>query len=70
MGQKYVVLKLEDCNKYLDDLGQMALDLICQTIVDGRYEDGKKFNEYIVINKDENYINDIINVLKNNGHWD
>lgn len=72
---KYTIINLKDLEKYIgigakQDLA-VILDHVQGNIEHGREEDGKKpFNNYIVINIDEPYINDIVAVLEDNGHWD
>ena len=72
---KYTIINLKDLEKYIgigakQDLA-VILDHVQGNIEHGREEDGKKpFNNYIVINIDEPYINDIVAVLEANGHWD
>jgi hypothetical protein len=68
--QKYIVVKGEDVHKYLygaeNENFFEALDIIEYC----REKDGKKIdNEYLVINLDEPYANEIIEILKRNGHW-
>ena len=68
--KKFVVLKIEDIEKYLSINEQLQLGLMGQKIEYERHLDFKSTdNEYIVINTDEPYINEIIEILKKNGHW-
>lgn len=56
MKNKFVVIKQEDTDKYLNEKGKEALHGILETIADGRSTDNKKScNEYLVVNKDEEY---------------
>ena len=72
---KYTIINLKDLEKYVgigaqQDLA-VILDHVQGNIEHGREEDGKNpFNNYIVINIDEPYINDVVAVLESNGHWD
>lgn len=72
---KYTIINLKDLKKYIDigvqqDLA-VILDHVQGNIEHGRELDGKKsFNNYIVVNIDEPYINDVVAVLETNGHWD
>ena len=67
---KHIVVKGDDCKKYLDDDALESLLQILLHISKSRKKDGKSDdNEYIVINTDEPYINEIIEILKKNGHW-
>ncbi|UUV25960.1 MULTISPECIES: hypothetical protein [Lysinibacillus] len=73
--RRYTIINERDVEKYLSiserqDLA-IVLDRILGNIEDGREKDGKKpYNSYIVINTDEPYINEIINVMKRHGHFD
>lgn len=71
---RYQIIKLADAAEYLGPAGFKkmveALDPFLKKIEEGRVKDGKSSgNDYIVINHDELYINDIIKVLAANGHW-
>lgn len=72
---KYSVIKLNDLVKYnkSSDIA-IFLDLtykLFKNVETGRKKDSKKpNNSYIVINTDEPYINEIVDILKNNDHWD
>lgn len=73
--RKYTIINDRDVAKYVDSFTQnelaIALDSVCSQIEHGRESDGKaSFNNYIVVNVDEPYINDIVTVLADNGHWD
>ncbi|MEY9980095.1 hypothetical protein [Lysinibacillus sp. RC79] len=73
--RKYTIINDRDVAKYVDSFTQnelaIALDNVCSQIEHGRESDGKvAFNNYIVVNVDEPYINDIVAVLENNEHWD
>lgn len=73
--QKYTVIKIADLAKYNSefDLNEVAplLDSLLGNIEDGREKDGKKpFNSYVVINTDEPWIDEIVEVMKRNGAWD
>ena len=69
--RKFVVLKIEDLIKYVDSVFKLSmLENDMKDIRDGRKADGKNPEpEYLVINADEPYSPDVINILKNNGHW-
>ncbi|MFL1998375.1 hypothetical protein VYF65_004175 [Lysinibacillus irui] len=73
--RKYTIINDRDLAKYVDPFTQnelaIALDNVSSQIEHGRERDGKgAFNNYIVVNVDESYINDIVAVLEDNGHWD
>ncbi|MDF2615434.1 MAG: hypothetical protein K0Q47_89 [Sedimentibacter sp.] len=69
--RKFVVLKIADLLKYINSPFKLAMlenDML--DIVEGRKKDGKNpENEYIIINTDEPYANEVIEILKKNGHW-
>lgn len=52
---KFIVIKREDAEKYLNAKGQEALHGVLEVIADGRSMDDKKNNSYFVVNKDEPY---------------
>lgn len=66
---QHTVFKLEDIEKYLTHIEKQVLELISQRISIGRLQDNKSDNEYFVINTDESYSGEIIEVLKRHGHW-
>ena len=71
---RYQIIKLADAADYLGPKGfkEMidALEPFLERIEKGRMKDGKTSgNDYVVINQDEPYINEIIEVMKRHGHW-
>ena len=71
MEMKYTIIKNEDVNKHLDDRDKSELSRILWKIEQGRYEEGKEAsNTYIMINTDEPYVNEVIEIMKSNGQWD
>lgn len=66
---KFIVIKKDDADKYLNYSGKVALHHVLEVIEDGRSMDGKKFNYYVVINTDEPYADQVIEIMKKNGHW-
>jgi len=74
-ARRYTVVNESDIKKYVPanvkETFEHIVDLVGIHIEAGRTEDGKKpFNNYIVINLDEPYIGEIIEVMKRHGHWD
>lgn len=69
MIDKFTVVKNKDIVKYLSQDQINDLANILNTIAKGREVDGKKENTYVVINTDEPYAEDVINIMKQNGHW-
>lgn len=70
--RKYIVVKIADLFKYVPSIFKLAmLDNDLKDIAEGRTQDGKPpTNEYIVINTDEPYAAEAIEILKRHGHWD
>lgn len=75
VGLKYIVVNTRDIRLYADK--QTTDDFLCklnylsEEIEEGRVAVGKKpFNNYVVVNIDEPYINDIVAILQANEHWD
>lgn len=66
---KFFVLKNEDVKKYLDDREQDQLNILGYRINLDRFNDSKPINKYIVINVDEEYAPEVIEILKRHGHW-
>jgi len=62
--EKYVVLKIDDVNEYLTSHYQTALRSICAIIEDGRRQDGKKSNYYVVVNQDEPYAEQVWKLIE------
>lgn len=66
---KFTVIKNEDAKKYLTSIQIGVISLALGSIESGRKEEGKKLNQYLVINIDEPYAPEIVETLKKNGHW-
>lgn len=61
---KYSVLKMEDIEKYCTEDQKNNLSIMVQNILAGRKNEGKKpSNEYLVVNKDEKYSQDVLNMI-------
>jgi hypothetical protein len=69
--KKFIVIKVEDLVKYVKSPFKISMfDNDLYDIQEGRKTDGKDpCPEYLVINMDEPYVNEIIDILKKNGHW-
>jgi hypothetical protein len=52
---KYLVLKIDDINRYLDEKAKIELAAASTSIETLRMIEGKTINEYFVVNKDEPY---------------
>ncbi|MED3779381.1 hypothetical protein P4560_02290 [Heyndrickxia sporothermodurans] len=73
--RRYTVINERDFQKYVKDSVKenfrLTFNNVAAWIEDGRKKDGKEpFNNYIVINLDEPYINDVIRIMKDHGHWE
>ncbi|MDR9857855.1 hypothetical protein RJP21_30130 [Paenibacillus sp. VCA1] len=68
MQMKFTVLKNDDILN-LDPDSLSALDRVVGEIMDNRKAEGKKSNTYLVINTDEPYAAEIIEIMKRHGHW-
>jgi hypothetical protein len=72
--RKYTILNERDIEKYGDEkeieVMNAAIDDVLFDVERGREKDGKKpYNSYIIINVDEPYAEEIIEIMKRNGHW-
>lgn len=73
--RRYTVINERDMKKYVPEKAesdfQYEFNNICDLIEEGRCKDGKqRYNSYIVINVDEPYVDEIIEVMKRHGHWE
>jgi hypothetical protein len=68
MNIKYIVVKFSDVN-HLTTSEISQLRNLLEKIEDGRKSEGKERNTYLVINTDEPYADEIVEILKENGHW-
>lgn len=69
MEYKFAVAKIEDIDTLLPaDQAQKFYGLL-NIINDAREQRGKPLNSYIVINLDEPYAGDVVEIMKANGHW-
>lgn len=69
IANKFIVIKNDDVEKYLTYQDKIILKYMLRAIEKGRTEDSKKFNYYVVINTDELYADEVIEIMKKNGHW-
>lgn len=72
MIMKYTVIKNKDIEDYLtDDERNTFYNLVEDTIgyTKDVLEARKKQNKYLVINTDEPYADEVIEIMKRNGHW-
>lgn len=67
---KFTVIKNEDIEKYVPGTEKEMIQSACDHISIGRMNDGRKVaNTYLVINTDEPYAAEVVEILKRNGHW-
>jgi hypothetical protein len=60
---KFIVIKREDASNFLTRVQRDILLRILKTITSSRLKKGKKIdNEYLVINTDEPYANEVIDI--------
>ena len=71
--KKFIVFNINDLNNLSEQEREFAMksfNTISGFICSNRNLAGKKTdNEYLVINTDEPYVNEIVITLKKNGHW-
>ncbi|MFF2909986.1 hypothetical protein [Paenibacillus sp. NPDC057934] len=68
MDHKFFIAKKEDVEN-LDQGNRNLFRYILNEIHKQRQAAGKKENTYIMINTDEPYADEVIEILKRNGHW-
>ena len=67
---KYIVIKQEDVIKHASEQDRTDLARILKNIRISRYKFNKNTsNKYLVINVDESYAEDVVEILRNNNHW-
>ena len=72
---KFVVINKNDVSKYVQsseiiESFNETLTNVSNCIEHGRNQDDKNVeNSYIVINTDESYIDEVVEILKRHGHW-
>lgn len=69
MANKFTVLKNNEIQRYLDVFRQQELENIKKVININRAASGKAENTYLVINTDEPYADEVIEIMKRHGHW-
>jgi hypothetical protein len=73
--RRYTIINERDFEKYVPSMQKESfepeMNNVLKEIELGRELDNKEpFNNYVVINTDEPYINEIIRVMKRNNHWE
>ncbi|MBP1917207.1 hypothetical protein J2Z23_004192 [Lederbergia galactosidilyticus] len=66
--KKFTVVKDNDIWD-ADALARTQLECALESINKQRKKKGKKENTYLVINTDEPYADEVIEIMKRNGHW-
>ncbi|MEN1989852.1 hypothetical protein [Paenibacillus hubeiensis] len=69
MEYKFAVVKISDIDTLLDEKNIQKFYGLLNLISKERAAIGKSDNHYIVVNLDEPYSGDVIEILKRNGHW-
>lgn len=68
MKMKYTIIKNSDIERLpLAEKGYLGVAL--NWINNKRFIEGKKENKYIMINVDEPYAEEVIEIMKRHGHW-
>jgi hypothetical protein len=66
---KYVVVKRDDIEKYLNSIAQRNMYRYLGTIEAARKAGGKKNNTYLVVNTDEPYAGEVARIMQAHGHF-
>ncbi len=66
----HLVLKLSRIQEHLNAEELNEFVELLEVIYNRTVEAGEKDHEYIVVNMDEPYAEEVVEVLKRNGHWD
>lgn len=67
---KFIVLHSEDLRNYFSDSGIYNMKNKLEYIENMRESEGKSINnQYLVVNINESYAPEIVEILKRNGHW-
>lgn len=70
MEMKFTVIKNADIEEYLDEGEKSVLSSLFWKIGGLRKSDGKVAEQpHIVISTDESYLQRVVDILKENGHW-
>lgn len=66
----HIVIKRSDVERYCNPQNKGALTSISNKIRRGREQDGRSSDHgYLVINQDEPYADEVIEIMKKHGHW-
>lgn len=68
--RRFTIIKEQDLERYCSEEQINQLGNILEEIQLGRELDNKNpFNSYVVINLDEPYLGEIVEIMKRNGDW-
>ncbi|WP_340191415.1 hypothetical protein [Bacillus amyloliquefaciens] len=67
---KFIVLKMDDVKDHLTFEEQLFLGIFIDRINLCRETEGKALNDYVVINRDESYIDEVTDIMRKHGHWE
>lgn len=67
---KYIVLKRTAVDYVLDESQKSVLQEITRAIDSVHAATGKPPNRYAVVNLDEPYANEVIEIMRRHGHWE
>lgn len=71
MKIQHTVVKNEDVEKHLTELEKVQMVRLLNKVRAGRASEGKQaVNTYLIVNIDESYAPDVVQILKDNGHWE
>jgi hypothetical protein len=60
----HTIFKNDDIRKYCNEMQIAQFSAICETVSNGRMDDGKPLNTYYVVNTDEPYADKVLSVIK------
>lgn len=70
MVMKYTVVKNADVSAYLTEQERMVFASMLARVMSKRIFNGQApENKYLVINTDEIYADQVIDIMKDHGHW-
>ena len=64
----HLVIKNDDIRKYCTEMQRAQLSAICETVSNGRMDEGKTLNNYYVVNTDEPYAEEVLQVILKHEH--
>lgn len=64
LERRYVVIKQADIAKYLDATERASLQTLLWTIHIQRRQEGKKENDYVVVNLDEPWAQQVVDIVE------